>query len=281
MEDGWLTVRFLIVAGNEAISYRPEFWNGARDGSDAGAGTVYFDSYSVSTTKSVRDLQEEIKADYNLEVDGTKFTRVPTTVKYTNEDGEEATKYITYSEKEVLWIYDECKTQIIDLTTVYTVNEEDRTTSDDDTDVEDSTSSDSQAPETSFSAALQITSIIVASVLIAALIAVLVRMLVKKYRKDKGASASYYNRDSREKAGLAIEAKKARLAAKESDTVEVPEEEATPYDYDNMENNLVEESEEENAEESQDEESSPATEEENAETIEEAPAESEDNGENN
>ena len=45
-----------------------------------------------------QDLQEEIKADYNLDVNDLdeehigKFTRVPTTVKYTNEDGEEAVK---------------------------------------------------------------------------------------------------------------------------------------------------------------------------------------------
>ncbi len=282
MENGWLTVRFLIVAGNEDISYRPEFWNGSRDGSTSAEGTVYFDSYAVSTVKSVRDLQEEIKADYNLEVEGVKFTRVPTAVKYTDDDGEEATRYIKYDEKEVLWIYNECKTQIIDLTTVYTVNEEDRTTTDsEDTEVEDSTSSESTAPETSFSAALQITSIIVASVLIAALIAVLVRMLVKKHRKNKGASASYYNRDSRERAGLAIEAKKARLAAKESDTVEGIEE-SIPYDYDNMENNIEQEVSEETSEEGEVEESSPETQDENAETTEEkTPVEGENNGENN
>ena len=101
------------------------------------------------------------------------------------------------------------------------------------------------------------------------------RMLYEKYKKKKGSSVSYYNRNSRERAGLAIEEKKARKA-KEATSVE-PEEDAKPYDYDNMENNIEEDSsnEEEVVEET-------ATEEVPVEeTVTEEVVNTEENGENN
>ena len=67
-------------------------------------------------------------------------------------------------------------------------------------------------------------------------------MLYKKYANKKGASKAYYNRDSREKAGLAIEAKKAKKTPAVVETAEEStEEDVKPYDYDNMENNIEEE----------------------------------------
>lgn len=256
MEDGWLTVRLLITTGDEAISYRTELWNGERHGA-ATSGTVLFDSYSTYSYVAT-DLRNELALDYpNATITKTEFTRVPTTITYTNDDGEEATKFKTYQPTTVVEEYAECKTVIIDLTTIDAVTEIDNTTSD--SDVEEDTSEETTSEEvTSFSWALQISSIIIAGVLIALLVVVLVKMLIEKHRKNKGVSSEYYNRNSREKAGLEIEAKKARQAKeaqnkKSEEIVEATEEEVPAYDYDNIENNIEsEEAENQEASESED-----------------------------
>lgn len=272
-EEGWLTIRFAITAGDEALGYRVELWNGERNG-EAKAGIVLFDQYSASSAANTVDLVNELKLDYpDATVAETSYTRVPTLVKYTNEDGEEATKYISYKPTTVVSEYAECKTLIADLTTIHAVTEIDNT---DDTTEEDTTTSEevTSEEETSFSWALQITSIIIAVVLIALLLVVLGRMLYEKYKKKKGSSVSYYNRNSRERAGLAIEEKNARKA-KEAATVE-PEEEAKPYDYDNMENNIEEDSSNEEIVEETATEEVPADEASTEEVVN-----TEENGENN
>ena len=266
LEDGWLTVRFAICTGNESLAYRTELWNGERDG-EAKSGIVLFDGYSATSATSLVDLRNELAIDYpNDTVTEIKYTRVPTLITYTDENGDKATKYKTYDESVVFESFAGSKTVIADLTTIHVENEIDKTDSTDDEVVEDSSSSES-TEESSFSWALQITSIIISAVLIALLLVVLGKVIYDKYRKKKGASVSYYNRNSRERAGLAIEEKNARKAKEES--------EVKPYDYDNMENNVEVETEEEIVEEPVEE---PV--EESTETADEE-EKPEENGENN
>ncbi len=65
-------------------------------------------------------------------------------------------------------------------------------------------------------------------------------MIVDKNGSKKHKTVAYYNRDSREKAHMDIEAKKARNSAKKDDVDSTEEKEAPAkeYDYDNMENNV-------------------------------------------
>ena len=278
-ENGWVTVNLVITAGDEALSYRVELWNGERNGT-ATPGYVYFDGLTTTTAPSVEVLLQNLEGDFGADYDANKveksFTRVPSLVKYTKEDGTNAEKYREYESTVVYQYLPNCSTKIFDLTTVHAPSELDETTSVEE-DEEDETvdSSTDTSPETSFSWALQLTSIIIAAVLIALLILVLVRMLVKKYRKDKGSAVSYYNRNSREQAGLAIEAKKARMAKaqaeKEEELISADEQTST-YDYDNIENNIEEEVTEE-VEEAPVEEVAEETVENVAEEVTEAPAE--------
>ncbi|MBQ3571933.1 MAG: hypothetical protein IJA15_03800, partial [Clostridia bacterium] len=247
-ENGWVTVNLVITAGDEALSYRVELWNGERNGT-ATPGYVYFDGLTTTTAPSVEVLLQNLEGDFGADFDANKveksFTRVPSLVKYTKEDGTTAEKYREYESTVVYQYLPNCSTKIFDLTTVHAPSELDETTSVEE-DEEDETvdSSTDTSAETSFSWALQLTSIIIAAVLVALLIIVLVRMLVKKYRKNKGSAVSYYNRNSREQAGLAIEAKKARMAKaqaeKEEELISADEQTST-YDYDNIENNIEEE----------------------------------------
>ena len=281
--NGWATVRFVITAGDDAIAYRTELWNGERDG-EAKAGIVLFDNYSATSVASIKNLRDELRLDYGVDYSAGEIVsieRIPTLITYTDDDGNDATKYKEYEATDVYEYHASILTMFVDLTTVDAVTEIDNTTSEDES--EDDTTEDGEtdsSSETSFSWALQITSIIIAGVLVALLIVVLVRMLVKKYRKNKGSSNNYYNRDSREKAGLAIEAKNARkakeAAAKKDEDLVVADEEVQSYDYDNMENNLAEEISEESSEEVVENEE--VSEENAEESTEEKP---EDNGENN
>ncbi len=251
LDEGWLTVNIVVTAGDNALPYRVELWNGARDGETAAkAGIVLFDGYTAGTATNNKAIIDELKIDYNEEPTVTSFTRVPTLISYTDDDGNDVSEYRTYEATNVIYEFATSKSLIVDLTTIDAVTEIDNTTSDSDDSTTDSSSSDeTSSDETSFSWALQITSIIIAAVLILLLIVVLIKMLYDKHGKKKNSSKDYYNRNSRERAGLEIEAKNARKAKEAEKVTEEEPEEVQPYDYDNMENNIVEEVSEETTEE--------------------------------
>ncbi len=251
LDEGWLTVNIVVTAGDNALPYRVELWNGARDGeTTARAGIVLFDGYKVGTATNNKAIIDELKIDYNEDPTVTSFTRVPTLISYTDDDGNDVSEYRTYEATNIIYEFATSKSLIVDLTTIDAVTEIDNTTSDSDDSTTDSSSSDeTSSNETSFSWALQITSIIIAAVLILLLIVVLIKMLYDKYGKKKNSSKDYYNRNSRERAGLEIEAKNARKAKEAEKVTEEEPEEVQPYDYDNMENNIVEEPSEETTEE--------------------------------
>lgn len=259
--DGWYVVNIVVVTGNDSKNVRIELWNGSRDGKTTSTGVVLFDGVSKSTV-DLDTFKAQLKVSYGDTDDDatvTNYTQKPTKVLKDDDKGSltnELTgkKYsetiLTHTESAVFTVYKNSGAVIGTFETIDAVEEIDNRTAGDVT-VDDSTSEDDDdhdhdhdEDDTGFSWALQITSIIIAAVLIVLLVIVLIRMLVKKSGKNKTVTKTYYNRDSRDKAtekAIAKNAKQKALKAKEEEvTDDVTEEqpEVKPYDYDNMENNL-------------------------------------------
>jgi len=256
-KDGWVTVNFIITAGENEIDYRIELWNGSRDGKDASEGIVLFDAASTTTSADYTSYISKLGAEQPEEI---TYTRIPTKVNYTDDSGNEAVKYETYLPTVVYSQYNEGKTMVasfatLDVTSKRTDKAEDDSTTE--------SASDSATTTPGTDVGLQIASIIIALVLVLVLIIIGVRMILKKTRKEKASAETYYSRDSREKMLEQVKANKAKREAAamakmeqpadepadvEAPAEEQPEEapaeeesveEAAPeYDYDNPENNL-------------------------------------------
>ena len=243
-KNGWFTASFCITTGNEAKNYRPELWIGERSAANADEGVVYFDSYNATTSVNADALKAELANKGETVVSSANYRRLPTTVKYTGDNDKELTKEFADYETAPVFERYSGKSVFATYETIDVEREIDNTDDIADDDSSSSSSVETSSEATSFNWALQITSIIIAAILIVLLVIVIVKMLVDKKGKKKSKTVAYYNRDSREKAHQGIEAKKARAAAKATETVkdepaEEPAEEPAPYDYDNPENNIV------------------------------------------
>ena len=259
-EDGWATVTFVLTGGENDVSYRVELWNGSRNGAEKSSGLVLFDEPTVTSASDLSELLAKSKANGATETDSVKYTRIPTTVNYTDDDGKEAVKYKTFNETTVYTAYSD-KTVIASYATLDVTTEETETTEEEDS-AEDTSNSDSDSISGQ-NPALYIISMVIAIVLVLVLIVVVVRMFIKKNKKDKISSETYYSRDSREKAHKQIaenkarreaaakkqaeaeklEAEKAAAEAEKAEEAEQPAEEeaaeeTAEYDYENMENNI-------------------------------------------
>jgi len=244
----WYTFGFLVTTGNKSITYRPEFWLGSRDGTTS-TGTVYFDNYSAVTVNKTEKIGEIENMDAK-EDNSIKYTRVPSVVSYnkvTDElDSSSSSKteiekgYVEYEETTVYSEYnvaDETLSRVFvyDFSTIDVEHTIDNTTGGSD-DSSSSTSSSSASDDgTSLNWALQITSIIIAVIIIGLLIFVLIRSLLKNRKFKKTKSLEYYSRDSREIAGEKAIAKKLEAERKAKEAEETAEKEE--YDYDNPEIN--------------------------------------------
>ncbi len=242
--DGWVTVNFLVTAGDSDISYRIELWNGSRDASETSEGLVLFDN-AVTSNPSVNNFMAKLEADTSTDPRKVEYTRIPTKVNYKDVDGKDAVKYKTYLPTTVYTEYADLKTVIASYETIAVDNEITEETPADTSDSASTSTSDSGSTTTipQQNASLQIISIIIAVVLVFVLIIALVRMFTKKKKKEKVVTTTYYNRDSRAKAQEQINANKAKreAAAKakiEADKATETEEAPKEYDYDNMENNI-------------------------------------------
>lgn len=241
-EDGFITLSFYVAAGNKAIDYRIEIWNGTRDGSQNSKGTLFIDNVYVSDVSSTDiDLngrfafEDIIAGEYDALGTGYAFksatyTRVPTTVKYTDSDNKEATKEEKYLPTVILKQND--VTTFAYYTTVDVDTERDDTTSADDDATDDTTDDTYTVNPTGW---LQVVSIILAVVLIIAVVAVIFRTNTKKTAKQKVKKQEYYHRDTREKALKKI------AEDKKSINVEKDDSDDKEYDYSAAEN--VEEAE--------------------------------------
>lgn len=249
-DGAWYTLAYLVSTGNEAVTYRPEFWLGTRDNS-ASNGTVYFTDYTVTTVEKDQKLFELANSGLKL-VEGSevKYTRIPTTIKYnpvtdetdSSSSGKKEVKEITeeYNAETIYCEYSNAATLVksYDYTTVDVEHEIDKTTtSSDDSSSSSSEDSSSAADPSSFNWALQLTSIIIAAVLIVLLVVIMIKNIVEKKNSKKSKSVEFYSRDSREIAGKKALAKKAENEKKAAQADDDEDEEVGEYDYNNPEIN--------------------------------------------
>ena len=250
-DGAWYTLAYLVTTGNEAVTYRPEFWLGSRDNS-ASNGTVYFTDYTVTTVEKDQKLFELANSGLKL-VEGSevKYTRIPTTIKYnpvtdetdSSSSGKKEVKEITeeYNAETIYCEYSNAATLVksYDYTTVDVEHEIDKTTtsSDDSSSSSSSEDSSSAADPSSFNWALQLTSIIIAAVLIVLLVVIMIKNIVEKKNSKKSKSVEFYSRDSREIAGKKALAKKAENEKKAAQADDDEDEEVGEYDYNNPEIN--------------------------------------------
>lgn len=250
-DGAWYTLAYLVSTGNEAVTYRPEFWLGTRDNS-ASNGTVYFTDYTVTTVEKDQKLFELANSGLKL-VEGSevKYTRIPTTIKYnpvtdetdSSSSGKKEVKKITeeYNAETIYCEYSNAATLVksYDYTTVDVEHEIDKTTtsSDDSSSSSSSEDSSSAADPSSFNWALQLTSIIIAAVLIVLLVVIMIKNIVEKKNSKKSKSVEFYSRDSREIAGKKALAKKAENEKKAAQADDDEDEEVGEYDYNNPEIN--------------------------------------------
>lgn len=213
--DGWTEVNFVITAGISEIPYRVEIWNGARDGSDNSQGLIIVDSVTTNTadTKSLI-MKANAKGDVAEEI---SYKQAPTKVTYTDDDGNEQIKYTKYNSKVVFSNYKATNTIIATHATIDVENEADETTNEDTGSTETT-----EENANSFNWALQITTIIIAVLLIVALVAVFVRMLLKNKQKKVAVTKSFYDKNSRDKTNLKIA--KDKRARKEAEALKKAEE---------------------------------------------------------
>lgn len=255
-EDGYATVSFLITTGkhnDKSRSYRIELWNGSRDGKTNSTGIVFFDSF-LSTTSTNRETNlTDLKYTYTKEnayLEGTfdytyekaengkvTFTQLPTLIKTNAEPNGTIHNYAKGDRDYTSTVFMTNGTLengivkggtfiVSDLTSIDAPTEVDNTTS---SDSSSSSSSGSSASTTSYNPFLFATSIIISVVLIIALIAVFAKHIITSRKKKRIERENYYDVSARNKAHEKILNKKA-------------EGEKKAYDYDNMENNIEEES---------------------------------------
>lgn len=240
--DEFTTVAFLIKTGDKAIDFRVEMWNGIRKDSNetkvenSQIGTVIFGDYSFATSVDYDKQTLEFKQMFGIEeyenATEQTFTRIPSKVLTDAhpEDGE-VRVYTEDKDTAIAFKYGD-KFIVSDLSTIYIENELDEITVEEEEDTPEDTE---EKEETSYNPFLYFTSLAVTFALIVALLAVVVKHVISAIKKRKSRSMSYYDRDLREKAIENI---------KKSKETKFKEE----YDYDNIESNIIEETEEVEAE---------------------------------
>ena len=256
-EDGFATVSFLITTGkhdDKARSYRIEMWNGSRDGQTNSTGIVFFDSFLSMTSTNRETNLTDLKYTYTkanaysegvydytyekAESGKVTFTQLPTLIK-TNADPDGTVHNYAKGDKNytstIFMTNGTLENGIVkggtfiisDLTSIDAPTEVDNTTSSDSS--SSSSSGSSNAETTSYNPFLFATSIIISIALIIALIAVFVKHIITSRKKKRIEKENYYDSSTRDKAHEKILNKKA-------------EQEKKAYDYDNMENNIEDES---------------------------------------
>lgn len=257
-KGAWTEVNFYVESGNKDISFRVQVEN-------VNKGAVYTDGTTVSVIdankmladknaykadfKTAYEANEEEKANYIFT--SKAYTRVDTTVKELDEDGNEVTSVIKYQPTN---IYEgNSIVKFFSYATIDVENEIDNTEkAPEETPEEEQPEEDAYTVSTS--AVLEISSIVIAIALILVMIAVLVRNALKKRAAKMEKVAAYYeatstfDRNTREKTLRKIAEKKAKIALAEKEE----DEEVEEYDYEAAQN-VIEEGEEETAQETIDE----------------------------
>ncbi len=237
--DGYTEVFFYVAAGNKDINCKIEI-------SLDKPGTVFigksFEDLSSIATASELDKEINLLKD-EFEKVGLKLeapishTRAPSTELYTDGDGNDAERQITYEPVDVYTtngLYTFVKFTTVDVDDVI----DNRTPVQDDShDHEHETDGFTMSTDVG----LQISSIVLAVALLAVLLVVLIRKTRKKTSNRKAQVKSYYDRNTREQAMAKIQKKKAVVIDLDEDENE------EEYNYDEAE--TIEEVQEEVIEE--------------------------------
>ena len=210
---GYTEVFFYVAAGNKDITCRFEI-------SFEKTGTIFVgkETEDLSSIATASDLDKEIDLlkddfeDINLKLEApTLHTRAPSKELYTDANGNDAERQITYEPTEVYTtngLY-----TFVKFTTVDVVDTVDNRTpvQDDSHDHDHEHEHETDGFTMSTDVGLQISSIVLALALIAVLIVVLVRKTKKKTIHRKAKVESYYNRNTRDEAMAKIQKKKAEI----------------------------------------------------------------------
>ena len=232
---GWTYVYFYITAGNEDVNYRVEVSNGMKD--DYSVGTILIESVTSASfdTTLISKEKNAFAADFAVLGNDYAFvselhTRAPSTILTDGEEEDEVvetTKY--YQETEVY--YGNTFVKFVDYSTIFADEVIDNTTSSDTSEDEDEHDHDDEGYTLTTDLSLQISSMIIAGVLILVILVALIRKGVNKRNKRRQKTSEYYeeksgfDRTTREKALKKIAERKAQLKH-----VELSDDE-TDYDY--------------------------------------------------
>ena len=239
-KDGWLTVDFFVATGADAIDFRVEMWNGARDGQDAtkSQGFVFIKEVNVSTSgafsepSSVEQAfvsndnplytekvynQEDIKNE-NL----IKFTRelTKTEEKFNNEFKSDSS--VEKVEYKATYVWADNATMIYAIYNTINpveVNPYDNLPEEDDT-------SDGCTAETDPSTFwLSFSSILLAVVLLIAIIMLVVKNIRRRRKANASDAKSHFKITSRTKSNKTAKTESNAEVEQTVDTEEVVEEE--------------------------------------------------------
>lgn len=237
-KDGWTEVIFYIAAGNKDVSFRVEIRNGSRETTAGSVGAIFSSGIIYNSIDAEKMLSDKnaYAQDFELLYGNTDkandylfvtkdYQRKPLVTKELDDDGKEVSNTTYFQPTEVY--AGNSLVKFFDYTTIDADTEIDNTSSSDDTTTDTETE---DKYEVNPSAALQVTSIIIALVLIAVMITVIVRSVVKKREKQAQKTQAYYetvsdfDRGARERVHNKVTARKRKIAlAEESDE---------EYDYD-------------------------------------------------
>lgn len=235
----WVTVKFYVASGKDAINYRLEMWNGERYKNGAtvanSTGFVFFDEVTTGSSFTVADVissanKGEIEGfEYiNQDMKEVKYTQVlnDKEIKWNKENKDDT---ISYTESTV-WATDvKERLLLVSFATINPTENDPYASTDDDT--EDTTDKTGCADVDASALALSISSLVLAVALVAAIVAVIVKAILRKTKRNKKDAKSHYKVTSRNKTNKAIKAKNdAKLNEAEEDLEEIDEPEETPVE---------------------------------------------------
>ena len=228
INNKWVDVSFYVATGNQDKSFRLEIWNG--DKGVGSKGAIYFESVISTTIEETAfnmdrsSLEEDFSEINGYAFEIKKHTRPNAIVKET-VDGEVKETTKTFNPQEIY-----AGNQLVKFASFATIDCDeviDNTVEDDhDHDHDHETETEEDGYNVTTDAALQISSIVIALVLLAVMIVIVIRNNFKKKVRKQGKIKEFYGRDIREKALEKIASKK-----KEVQLADTEEE----YDYEEAE----------------------------------------------
>lgn len=237
----WVTVKFYVASGKDAINYRLEMWNGERYKEGAtvenSTGFVFFDEVTTGSSFTVSDV---IASANKGEIEGFEYINQDMNeVKYTQTLNDKEIKWnkenkddtISYTESTVYAHDTEKRLLLVSFATINPTENDPYASTDDDT--EDTTDKTGCADVDASALALSISSLVLAVALVAAIVAVIVKAILRKTKRNKKDAKSHYKVTSRNKTNKAIKAKNdAKLTEAEEALEEIDEpEETTMEEY--------------------------------------------------